>query len=192
MRIRPVDPAGVPTMYAIYVPVVERTAISFELTPPSLEAFGARIGLYADGWACLVAEHEGGAVGYACGSSHRQRSAYAWSTETSVYVHADARRSGVGKTLYPALFAALAERGYCHAYGGITLPNEASVALHRSVGFRDVGTFPSVGYEFGAPVDRACDRETLVVEPDQVGDEAFEVRGDAARARHAAGHVEAW
>lgn len=150
MRIRPVEPTDVAAMHAIYVPVVEQTTISFELEPPSLETFGARIARYADGWACLVAEFEGGVVGYAYGSSHRERAAYAWSTETSVYVRLDARRSGVGKALYQALLAALAERGYCHAYAGVTLPNEASVGLHRSVGFRDIGTFPSVGYKFGA------------------------------------------
>lgn len=137
-------------MLAIYRPIVEHTAISFELVPPSLDEFEARVRKYIDGWACLVAEHYGAIVGYAYGASHRERAAYAWSTETSAYVRPDARRRGVGTRLYQSLFTALAERGYCNAYAGITLPNEASVALHRSVGFRDIGLFPSVGWKFGA------------------------------------------
>lgn len=150
MHVRPATSADAAAMLAIYRPVVEHTTISFELVPPSLDAFEARVRKYAAQWACLVAEHEGAIVGYAYGALHRERAAYAWSTETSAYVHPDARRMGVGTRLYESLCTALAERGYCNAYAGITLPNEASVALHRSVGFRDIGRFPSVGWKFGA------------------------------------------
>jgi phosphinothricin acetyltransferase len=55
---------------------------------------------------------------------------------------------GIGKRLYQALLAALADGGYCNAYAGVTLPNDASVALHRSVGFSPIGTFPAVGRKF--------------------------------------------
>ena len=150
MLVRPAEPTDAAAMLAIYRPIVEQTVISFELVAPSLDEFAARVRKYLDGWACLVAEHDGDLVGYAYGASHRERAAYGWSTETSAYVHPDARRMGVGTRLYQDLFAALAERGYCNAYAGITLPNEASVALHRSVGFRDIGRFPTIGWKFGA------------------------------------------
>ena len=135
-------------MLAIYAPVVRETAISFELDPPSLDDFEARVAKYSAGWAWLVAELDGQILGYAYGSPHRERAAYRWSTETSAYVALGARKRGIGTRLYQALFPALGDRGYCNAYAGVTLPNEASVALHRAVGFSPIGIFPAVGRKF--------------------------------------------
>ena len=87
---------------------------------------------------------------YAYATAHRSRGAYQWSVETSVYVAPGHHRQGLGATLYDALLPRLAGRGYCHAYAGITLPNDASVALHRRVGFQAVGVFRSVGWKLGA------------------------------------------
>jgi L-amino acid N-acyltransferase YncA len=149
MLIRPATLADAADMLAIYSPVVQETAISFELAPPTLQEFEERVRKYSCDWAWLVAERDGLIVGYAYGSSHRERLAYKWSTETSAYVHPSARGQGVGKRLYHALLPLLAEKGYCNAYAGIALPNDASVALHQSVGFRPIGQFPSVGRKFG-------------------------------------------
>jgi L-amino acid N-acyltransferase YncA len=148
MLIRAALPSDAAAMLAIYAPIVRETAISFELDPPSLPEFEDRVIKYSKDWVWLVAEVDGNVVGYAYGSSHRERLAYQWSTETSAYVAEAARGSGIGKLLYRALLPALADRGYCNAYAGIALPNEASVALHESVGFRSIGTFPSVGRKF--------------------------------------------
>ncbi|HEY4353773.1 MAG TPA: GNAT family N-acetyltransferase, partial [Paraburkholderia sp.] len=104
---------------------------------------------YAAQWAWLVAEHHDRIIGYAYGSPHRERAAYRWSAETSAYVDAAVQRNGVGKALYRALFEALAAKGYCQAFAGMTLPNEASAALHRSVGFTPIGVFRAIGYKFG-------------------------------------------
>ncbi len=136
-------------LLAIYAPIVETTAISFELVPPSVEEFAGRIESSNRAHAWLVMEREGRLAGYAYGGSHRARAAYRHSTEVSVYLHADYRGKGVGIALYDALFPLLAELGYYHAYAGITLPNEASVALHRKARFVQIGTFPSVGFKFG-------------------------------------------
>lgn len=135
-------------MLAIYAPVVRETAISFELVPPTLDDFEARVAKYSTGWAWLVAELNDEILGYAYGSPHRERAAYRWSTETSTYVALGARKRGIGTQLYQALLPALGDRGFCNAYAGVTLPNEASVALHRSVGFSPIGTFPAVGRKF--------------------------------------------
>jgi L-amino acid N-acyltransferase YncA len=147
LRAATLDDAS--AMLAIYAPIVRQTAISFELEPPPLSEFQERVRKYSKSWIWLVAEAEGRIIGYAYGSSHRERLAYKWSTETSAYVHPDAQGQGVGKRLYQELLPALANLGYCNAYAGIALPNPGSVALHTSVGFKEVGRFPRAGRKFG-------------------------------------------
>ncbi len=98
----------------------------------------------------LVCEQNEAVLGYAYASAHRDRPAYRWSVDVSVYVHGDARRMGVARALYASLFAALVVQGFRNAYAGITLPNEASVTLHTSMGFTPVGVYRGVGYKFGA------------------------------------------
>lgn len=149
IRIREATPADAPGLLAIYRPFVETTAVSFEMAVPSEEEFAARIAKALSRWQWLTAESEGRCVGYAYASSHRERSAYRWSVEVSAYVHSDQRGRGVGRALYVRLFEDLVHKGFCNAYAGIALPNEASIALHRSVGFEPIGIFKSVGRKFG-------------------------------------------
>jgi L-amino acid N-acyltransferase YncA len=142
--------ADAPALLAIYRPYVEGTIVSFETQAPTIEEFSARISKALSGWAWLVAESGGQCVGYAYGSMHRERAAYRWSAEVSAYVHADAQRQGIGRQLYLALLEGLARKGICNALAGIALPNDASVAFHRSLGFDDVGIFRAVGRKFDA------------------------------------------
>jgi phosphinothricin acetyltransferase len=81
------------------------------------------------------------------------RAAYQWSVDTSVYVHSECRRCGIGRGLYTSLFEILAAQGYFNAYAGITLPNPGSVGLHESVGFHPVGVYRNVGYKEGVWYD---------------------------------------
>jgi L-amino acid N-acyltransferase YncA len=143
----PHDAAGV---QAIYAPVVRETAISFELEPPTVEDMQQRIGEVVERMPWLVCEHRGQVLGYAYAGPHRVRAAYQWSVDVSVYIDAQARRSGVGRGLYRSLFAVLVMQGFYHAYAGITLPNPASVGLHESLGFEPVGVYRTVGYKMGA------------------------------------------
>jgi L-amino acid N-acyltransferase YncA len=147
--IRPATEADAAALLAIYAPLVESSAVSFEMAVPAVPEFAARIRAALSGWQWLVAERNGQCVGYAYGSSHRERAAYRWSVEVSAYVHPDHYRQGIGRSLYTTLLADLTRKGFCNAYAGITLPNEASVALHRSMGFEPIGSFPSVGHKFG-------------------------------------------
>jgi phosphinothricin acetyltransferase len=163
--IRPAEEADAPAMLAIYRPYVEHTAISFEQELPSPDEFAARVRKYAATWACLVAEAEGQVLGYAYGSSHRERAAYKWSVETTIYVAPQAQRRGIGRRLYAALIPRLESAGYCNAYAGVALPNPASVGLHRAVGFTPIGTFPRVGYKFGEWRDVAWFHLALRQEP---------------------------
>lgn len=148
--LRDATEADAPALLAIYRPFVERTAVSFELEPPGVAEFAGRIARAQAGWAWLVAEEGGRCLGYAYGSTHRERAAYRFSTETSVYIAEGARGRGVGRRLYAALFERLAARGYCNALAVIALPNDASVGLHRAVGFEPVGTIRRAGRKFDA------------------------------------------
>ena len=133
----------------IYRPYVENTAISFELEVPSVDEFAQRISVAVQDWSWLVAEVDSRPVGYAYGTAHRPRRAYRFSVETSAYVHERYHRRGIARRLYRRLLDELRSRGYACAYAGITLPNDASVGFHRSLGFEPIGVFPRVGRKFG-------------------------------------------
>ncbi|HRQ64044.1 MAG TPA: N-acetyltransferase family protein [Xanthomonadaceae bacterium] len=147
--IRPATEADATAMRAIYRPFVEDSAVSFELITPSEQEFAGRVRASLEGWQWLVAEPEGRALGYAYGTSHRARPAYRWSVEVSAYVDPQYQRQGIGRALYLRLFGDLARKGFCNAFAGVTMPNQASVALHRSLGFEPIGVFRSVGWKFG-------------------------------------------
>ena len=149
ISIRPATAADAPAVQSIYAPIVERTAISFEDTPPTTAEMARRIADYSATHVFLVAERGGRIAGYAYGSAHRARAAYRHSTEVSAYVAEDARRMGVGRALYLALLATLQEKGFHAAFAGIALPNPGSIALHQAVGFTPVGVFHHVGFKFG-------------------------------------------
>lgn len=134
---------------AIYAPVVEHTAISFEEQAPTVEEMAERISSTTATHPYLVAVAGNQVMGYAYASAHRARASYRWSVDVSVYVAETARGMGLGKELYQDLLAELSERRFHAAFAGITLPNAASVALHESVGFTPVGIYHEVGFKFG-------------------------------------------
>jgi len=164
-RIRPARRSDAAELLSIYRPFVEATAVSFEAVAPTLDEFAARVEKAAAGWQWLVAEQDGACIGYAYGSRHRERAAYRFSVEVSAYVHPDHHRRGVGRTLYRELLDDLTEKGFCHAYAGITLPNDASLALHRSLGFDSIGVFRAVGWKFGRWHDVAWLQRALRASP---------------------------
>jgi len=135
---------------AIYAPHVEGSAVSFEERAPDAAEMGARIERYGASHAWLVAEREGEVVGYSYATAFNERPAYRWSTSVSVYIAKGARGEGVGRALYEALFERLREHGFRMACAGITLPNEASVGLHESLGFERTGVNPEIGFKGGA------------------------------------------
>lgn len=148
MTIRKATTADAAACLAIYRPIVETTAISFEAAAPSVEEFATRIEDSLSSWTWLIAEKDGRCLGYVYGHSHRARAAYRWSVETTVYVEPGHQRQGIARHLYGQLFTDLADLGYCNAYAGVAQPNDASMALHRGVGFEYIGTFRSVGRKF--------------------------------------------
>ena len=134
---------------AIYAPYVRDTAITFELEPPSPEEMAGRIARYGKSHAWLVAERDGAVLGYAYGSPHRDRPAYATSCDVGIYCAPSARGLGLGSALYGALLPILA-RDYHAAFAGIALPNPASVRLHEAHGFTPLGVYHEVGWKLGA------------------------------------------
>jgi L-amino acid N-acyltransferase YncA len=149
-RIRLAQDSDAEAIARIYRPLVETTAISFEIVPPDREEMARRIGETLRSYPWLVCEVDGHVAGYAYAAKHRVRAAYQWSVDTSVYVAAEYRRRGVAQGLYVSLFRILAAQGFFNAYAGIALPNAASVALHESVGFTKLGVYQSVGFKLGA------------------------------------------
>lgn len=149
LNIRDARAEDAPRLLEIYRPYVTGTAVSFELETPAVREFEARIASAQTKWAWLVAEAGGEVCGYAYASAFRTRAAYRWTVETSAYVHPSHRGRGIAATLYRRLFDVLGEKGYCNAYAGIALPNDASVAFHRALGFTPVGVFHRAGWKFG-------------------------------------------
>lgn len=134
----------------IYAPAVVGSTISFELTPPDADEMAHRVEKVAGRTPWLVCERDGHVTGYAYAGVHRDRPAYQWTVEVSAYVHPDSHRKGIGRALYTSLLAVLERQGYQNAVAGVTLPNEASIGLHTSLGFTMLGTYRRIGFKLGA------------------------------------------
>ena len=147
--LRLAHPADASAILEIYAPYIRDTSITFETEVPSIRDFEDRICNYLVNWPWLVYEENGRVAGYAYASRYRERTAYQWGVECSVYIHDDFHRQGIARILYIALFRILKELGYRNVYAVINLPNDQSVALHESMGFRHFATFEKVGYKLG-------------------------------------------
>lgn len=161
-RLRGATAADAAACAAIYAPYVIDTAFTFELVPPNAEQMAERIASALRSYAWLVLEDDGQVAGYAYGSKFNSRAAYRWSCQVSVYLELGRRRTGAGRVLYQALFARLAERGFRTAVAGMTLPNDASVGLHRALGFEPVGTYRRIGWKHDQWHDVAWAQRPLV------------------------------
>ena len=150
MNIRVATLSDAQQVRGIYAPFCLATPISFETDAPSLEEIERRIATTLEFFPWLICAEEGRVAGYAYASRHRERAAYRWSADVSVYVRDDARGQGVGRALYTSLFAILRVQRICNIVAGITLPNPASVALHEAMGLRPIGLFEGIGFKCGA------------------------------------------
>ena len=134
----------------LYRPSVDQSAISFEDAAPTLDEMAARIAKTSAQFPWLIAEDACGAVaGYAYASPHRDRAAYRWTCEVSIYVAKSHHRRGVANALYSALLEFLGRQGYQSALAGITLPNPESVALHEKFGFKKIAVYQNIGFKNG-------------------------------------------
>jgi phosphinothricin acetyltransferase len=151
VTIRHAEQRDLPGLLDIYNHYVVHTPINFDIEPRTLaqrqewlDQFGTE-GRYQ----LLVAVRGGTPIGYVCSARFKEKAAYETTIETSIYVAPGEGGKGLGRRLYQTLFDVLKGEDIHRAYGGVTLPNEASVALHRAMGFAHVGTYPEVGRKFG-------------------------------------------
>lgn len=135
---------------AIYAPYVLRSPVTFEDVAPNAREMRERMRRVQAAHPWLVAEEGGGVVGYAYAARHRERAAYRWACDVAVYVDAAHHRRGAGRRLYEALFERLRAQRLHVAVAGITLPNDASVGLHETLGFELVGVHRAIGWKAGA------------------------------------------
>lgn len=142
----PADAAGIASIYA---PYVNETPISFELQPPTPGQVAGRIERTLARTPWIVAEVEGVVRAYAYAGSFRERPAYDWTAESTVYVDRSLHRSGLGRATMASLLRVLRLQGFRLVVAGVTLPNPGSEGLHRALGFQPVGTFDGVGWKAG-------------------------------------------
>lgn len=155
IKIRVAKPEDTQALLSIYAPYVETTAVTFEYKVPSEEEFTKRIRHILQKYPYLVAESDEEVLGYAYAGTFKDRAAYDWSVETTIYVKKDQRRSGIGRKLYSALESALQAQGILNLNACIAYPKEEdeyltkdSVSFHTKMGFQMVGQFHNSGYKF--------------------------------------------
>jgi phosphinothricin acetyltransferase len=149
--IRRVEENDLPALLAIYNHYVIHTPVNFDVEPRTLEQRREWLAQFSPGGRhqCFVADESGLPVGYACSMRFKEKAAYETTIETSIYCAPGKNGQGTGRRLYETLFEALKGEDIHRVYGGITLPNEASVRLHARMGFRHVGTYDQIGRKFG-------------------------------------------
>ena len=147
--IRTATPVDAGALVSIYAPYVEKTEITFEYTVPSVEEFARRIECICKRYPYLVAELDGEIVGYAYASAFKERAAYAWSVETSIYVKEGIHGKGIGKALYTQLEEYLKRQNVTNINACITYPNPQSIAFHERFGYKPVAHFTACGYKNG-------------------------------------------
>lgn len=151
-RLRLARPEDAAAVRDIYAPFVRETPATFTLEPPSVSELREKIRATREGdeYPWFVAEADGSVVGYAYAAPVRDRPAYRWSVETSIYVDPNHHRGGVGRRLYDRLFDTLRRQGYVSAFAVLGLPNPESEAFHEAYGFDHLADFPAAGYKLGA------------------------------------------
>lgn len=148
VEIRVATPKDASTLVKIYTPYVEETTITFDYEVPSEAAFAERIEEILPNYPYLVAEEDGVILGYAYAHAYKERAAYDWAVEVSVYVDREKRGNGAGKRLYQALEAELKRQNIAILTACITGGNQASINFHKKLGYQEVAKFPKIGYKF--------------------------------------------
>ena len=154
--IRPVKQSDAAAIADIYNYYIDETIISFEYDRVDAVEISSRIKSTTDAgfpYIVYVDPNSDEVVGYAYAGQWRKRIAYRFVAESAIYLRHGMERQGIGKQLYAELFDQLRAKEYRSVIAGIVIPNEGSVATHRSLGFRKVGVFEKVGYKFDSWID---------------------------------------
>lgn len=136
-------------IHAIYAPSVLAGTATFETVLPGVEVMRERLRARLQHYPWLVWDEAGEVLAYAYAGRFRERAAYDWIAETSIYVRADAHRRGIARKLYGVLLDVMRLQGINQAVGVITLPGNVSVAMHEAMGFAPAGVWRQCGYKLG-------------------------------------------
>lgn len=161
ITLRQAEPKDVPALLAIYRPYVEQTAITFEYEVPSQEEFAKRMEKVLQKYPYLAAESQGEILGYAYAGAFKDRAAYDWAVETSIYVKMGAKRQGIGRKLYQALEQVLKAQNILNLNACIGCPQGQegpyltydSIRFHERMGYQMAGHFHQCGYKFNTWFD---------------------------------------
>lgn len=153
IKIRFANEKDINSILKIYAPYITNTTLTFEYVVPSIEEFTQRVKNIKKFFPYIVCEINGEIVGYAYASKFREREAYDWSVETSVYLNSKYQGRKIGKALYSCLVEILKLQGFCNAYAVVTVPNIVSDKLHESLNFTTAGIMHKVGSKFGKWLD---------------------------------------
>lgn len=155
IKIRVATLADVAALLQIYAPYVQKTAITFDYEVPTLEEFTEKIKRLLKKYPVLVAETAEGIVGYAYADNFKNKQAYDWAVETTIYVAEGCKKMGVGRSLYEELESILKSQNIVNLNACIAYPMEEdehltkdSVFFHEKLGYRMVGEFRQCGYKF--------------------------------------------
>jgi L-amino acid N-acyltransferase YncA len=157
IAIRAATPEDAGMIAGIYAPHVITGVASFEIEPPDARGIRTRMAASDGLYPWIVAtngEEDGDAVlAYAYATKFRERPAYRYVVETSIYVSGPIQGQGVGRLLYPALIKTLRAQGFVQAVSVIALPNDYSIGLHEAAGFRRQGVLRELGFKQGRWID---------------------------------------
>ncbi len=172
MDIRPASPADLPEIQAIYAHHVLHGTGTFEEIPPSVEEMTGRFTAGTSrGWPWLVATDTSGVLGYGYYAQIRDRTAYRFTAEDSIYVREDVRGQGVGKALVAQLLETAAQAGFRQMIAVIgDSENIGSVGMHASLGFQHVGVLRATGLKFGRWLDTVYMQKPLGAGDDTIPD----------------------
>ncbi len=151
--IRPVALSDAQAITDIYNYYVLNSVVTFEETPVSVESIQKKIEKIAPDFPFLVIEEENIVIGYAYASEWNTRSAYRFTTESTIYLKHGFSGKGYGTLLYSELINQLKEAGYHVILGGVSMPIKESIALHEKLGYKKVAHYKELGFKFGEWID---------------------------------------
>jgi L-amino acid N-acyltransferase YncA len=163
VSLRTATSADIAAITRIYADAVAHGTASFELEPPDVAEMARRQqALVTRNFPYIVAERDGAVVGYAYAGPYRDRRAYDWCVEDSLYIAPELHRQGIGRLLLTRLIAESEARGFRQMIGVVgDSANTASIAVHAAVGFRLIGNFQSIGFKHGRWLDTVLMQRAL-------------------------------
>jgi len=150
MTIREAEASDAGVLSEIYRYYVDNFPYSFEYIAPTSEEFAKRIADISDKYPFFVCEDNDEIVGFAYAHQFKERKAYQWVCETSIYTKNGYTQRGIGSMLYAKLLTAIKQQGFVKAYAVLGCPNEGSEIFHKKIGFLLEATLSNIGYKLGS------------------------------------------